>query len=424
MRTNIQHPTTTNIQTESLDTAALALMAMPKLEPLPADETRKLQVAEERINAGLESICNSYVEIGRALDQIRERRLYRATHGTFEEYCSERWGRTARWARQRIEGARVAVNLLEFSQEAAEGAEKKPNLPATERVARALVPLEKEEQIEVWQEAVKASPSGKPTAVEVKTHVERRSREQERREDEPNMERWIPMAAKILARCPVTVIGLFDGQSAGEGMGGWSWNNCRNIFDAMVDRGLIKDGKLVGSQRRDAEIAKTAENTESTKTDGADRDKSELLFMAGETLSDLRMTRVRLKEAGGNAPTKETRIRMQELFDSAKSLYKEWMAATSEWDRAAAEISQKVTKETKTKGVTRISRIGTKRNGSRNSQAKRLTSLYQISVIKSLPFLKEIAADQDVPVKLRSAAALRMKKLARQSDDLRALRVY
>ena len=35
-----------------------------------------------------------YVEAGEALRTIRDARLYRETHGTFEDYCRERWGWT------------------------------------------------------------------------------------------------------------------------------------------------------------------------------------------------------------------------------------------------------------------------------------------------------------------------------------------
>jgi hypothetical protein len=34
----------------------------------------------------------TFIEVGLALDEIRDRRLYRATRGTFAAYCAERWG--------------------------------------------------------------------------------------------------------------------------------------------------------------------------------------------------------------------------------------------------------------------------------------------------------------------------------------------
>jgi hypothetical protein len=348
-----------NAQTQKINFAggpgpSLAVV-LPKLETLPVAEQRQLTSEEELIARGWETIINSYVDIGRALDRIREKRLYRAAYGTFEEYCVERWGRTARWARQRIEAARVVVNLLEAGVGKSDGVTEKRSdgaetptprpaatLPATERVARALVPLAKEEQRYVWQEAVKASPTGKPTAVEVGAIVERRSVEASKREGEkqpcPFDDDQISTARNILSLLvqPPSINALFNNQNQG-----WSHKQCAGLFDELVDRGLIKDGKVVGKS--------TAKKAEATKRYGNEEDKSELLFMIGETLSDLRLTRVRLKDVGRNAPTTETRIKMQSLFDSAKSLYREWMAATSVWDRtASAQASQKVTNETKT----------------------------------------------------------------------------
>jgi hypothetical protein len=50
----------------------------------------------------------TFIEVGRALLEIRDRRLYRETHATFEAYCRERWGWGRHRANQYINGARVA----------------------------------------------------------------------------------------------------------------------------------------------------------------------------------------------------------------------------------------------------------------------------------------------------------------------------
>jgi hypothetical protein len=51
------------------------------------------------------------VEVGKALLEIRDQRLYRQQHRTFEDYCRERW----KWTRQRgyqlMQAASVARNL-------------------------------------------------------------------------------------------------------------------------------------------------------------------------------------------------------------------------------------------------------------------------------------------------------------------------
>ena len=46
-------------------------------------EEQALKKYEEIISKGL----NTFLEVGHALAEIRDRRLYRATHDTFEPYC-------------------------------------------------------------------------------------------------------------------------------------------------------------------------------------------------------------------------------------------------------------------------------------------------------------------------------------------------
>lgn len=44
--------------------------------------------AAERV---IQDSLTTFWKVGRALAQIRDERLYRTTHGTFEDYCRERW---------------------------------------------------------------------------------------------------------------------------------------------------------------------------------------------------------------------------------------------------------------------------------------------------------------------------------------------
>lgn len=68
-----------------------------------------LMKCEARIQLGLKA----FVEAGQALQDIRSRRLYRATHKTFEEYCQDRWGWSASRGRQLIAAAAVGVSVAE-----------------------------------------------------------------------------------------------------------------------------------------------------------------------------------------------------------------------------------------------------------------------------------------------------------------------
>lgn len=112
----------------------------------------RLVELEEVIDRGLAA----FVEVGQALLEIRDSRLYLESHATFEDYCRERWGRGRRWAYQLIEAAEVcAVAHIE---------------PVNEAQARELAPLRDEVELmaEAWQVATS---NGPPTAAKVREAV-------------------------------------------------------------------------------------------------------------------------------------------------------------------------------------------------------------------------------------------------------------
>lgn len=53
----------------------------------------------------------AFVEAGKALAELRDRRLYRSTHKTFEEYCREPFSFTHRHVNYLIAGSQVVENL-------------------------------------------------------------------------------------------------------------------------------------------------------------------------------------------------------------------------------------------------------------------------------------------------------------------------
>lgn len=122
-------------------------------------EVQRLEVLESVIDAGLQT----FVHVGNALLEIRDSRLYRQTHGTFEEYCRERWSFNSSRARQLIAAAETVANL--------ESVTTVTLLPATETQVRPLVSLPPEAQREVWQVAVDTAPNGKVTAAHVQAVV-------------------------------------------------------------------------------------------------------------------------------------------------------------------------------------------------------------------------------------------------------------
>src|SRR5512139_3559133 len=69
--------------------------------------TRRIIELEKIIEQGQQT----FIEVGRALMEIRDQRLYRGTHATFEAYCRERWGWTRDYADKHIDAVRVTDAL-------------------------------------------------------------------------------------------------------------------------------------------------------------------------------------------------------------------------------------------------------------------------------------------------------------------------
>lgn len=87
---------------------AIAVETVPKpANGMTLGEKRHLGALEKRIAAGLQT----FREVGAALIEIRDSRLYRETHGTFESYCAERWGMPRARAYQLMESAKVVESL-------------------------------------------------------------------------------------------------------------------------------------------------------------------------------------------------------------------------------------------------------------------------------------------------------------------------
>ncbi|MCX5810166.1 MAG: hypothetical protein NTX36_12495 [Proteobacteria bacterium] len=80
-----------------------------------------------------------------------DNKLYRKTHGTFEEYCKEKWNIERRRAYQLIDGYRISENVNARTQ--------------TEYQLRPLTKIkDPDQQREAFQKAVDTAPEGKVTA--------------------------------------------------------------------------------------------------------------------------------------------------------------------------------------------------------------------------------------------------------------------
>jgi len=74
---------------------------------LTAREQREFGRAERMIAKGLKS----FLEVGLALKEIRDKRLYRQQHDTFAEYCAERWELSRPRAYQLCAASEVVADL-------------------------------------------------------------------------------------------------------------------------------------------------------------------------------------------------------------------------------------------------------------------------------------------------------------------------
>jgi len=111
------------------------------MEILNIEESHELERCEVVIKQGLKTS----IEVGQALMTIKEKRLYRISFKTFEDYCIERWAISKPRAYQLIEAANVMIGLSTMVDV----------LPQSERQVRPLTSLEPEIQKEVWKEVVK-----------------------------------------------------------------------------------------------------------------------------------------------------------------------------------------------------------------------------------------------------------------------------
>lgn len=143
------------------------------VEALTVPEVDRKAQLEATIERGMQT----FVEVGLALMEIRDDRLYRAEFGTFEEYCNQRWGMASSRARQLIAAADTVRNLETVTMVTV--------FPATERQARPLAALPPAQQREAWERVLETAPNGKITAAIVTQAAQaiRQERTDQRRQE-------------------------------------------------------------------------------------------------------------------------------------------------------------------------------------------------------------------------------------------------
>jgi hypothetical protein len=114
--------------------------------------TENEKVELETLEGIIQREMGSFINVGRALETIRDQRLYREEFKTFAAYCREKWGVSKDHATRLITGSKIADNLIPRGILCTPCEIK----PTSEFQIRPLSGLEPAQQVEVWEEAVRS----------------------------------------------------------------------------------------------------------------------------------------------------------------------------------------------------------------------------------------------------------------------------
>jgi hypothetical protein len=151
------------------------------LEQLTPDEQRDRYQLELQVE-------QAFYRAGKALSQLRQRRLYRSTHRTFEAYCQDRFGFTRRYSDYLIAGVVVVDNLQQMRTIPSQTQElnhpnqeemkenlsttQAPILPTKLEQIKPLASLKPVDQRQIWDKAVAAANGKVPSGRIVREMVE------------------------------------------------------------------------------------------------------------------------------------------------------------------------------------------------------------------------------------------------------------
>lgn len=124
---------------------------------LPNSQAARFAELERVVSNGL----RSYLEVAEALEEIHEKKLYRAKWPSFETYCQKRW---------KISRAR-AYQIIQFATVQRELSTSVDNRPINEAQIRPLSGLNPIDRQEAWERACEEAGGGQPTGAEVERAV-------------------------------------------------------------------------------------------------------------------------------------------------------------------------------------------------------------------------------------------------------------
>ncbi len=151
---SIQEPTMA--ENETSNSSHVKVEVVEELSPEEEADRQRLELRVER----------AVYQAGDALRELRDRRLYRNTHKSWEDYCQDRFGYTPRKAYYLISAADVIDHLSSCEQFV-------HTLPTKENQCRELAKLAPEQQPEAWIESISRTGGKKvPPASTVRSVVE------------------------------------------------------------------------------------------------------------------------------------------------------------------------------------------------------------------------------------------------------------
>jgi len=153
----------TKLVTKSLANKSSRLKLMLIIQEPEAQLDTQEQARLDELESTIEQGLQRFYEIGKALDEICQSRLYRQSYKNFEAYCRDRWGIARQTAHRFIAATQVVDNLAKTGLQ----------IPKKENQVRPLAKLTPEQQVKIWGEAVDLAQDGQPTGASVKRLVDK-----------------------------------------------------------------------------------------------------------------------------------------------------------------------------------------------------------------------------------------------------------
>jgi hypothetical protein len=161
----------------------------------------------------------TFVEVGLALAEIRDSRLYRREYSGFEEYCRKKWGWEKRYTQYVIAGAEAVRSLPDGTR----------TLVHHETAARELTKVDPEQRAGVVQAI---TDEGKPvTAAEIRRHLPPPPMERRAGDGEPRRE---PGENPVVDGEPLTQKARTIVHLSGEGTNGAEATEARGVPTSMM----------------------------------------------------------------------------------------------------------------------------------------------------------------------------------------------